>query len=410
MTANPNMAGGRQSTSVVCCVVSKTLHPEWKTIVRLRDEIGLAFMPVCSPVTAGFAVSRCSAPWHHPCPEKRIGKKPLHEYKHIYDWDTGAMLHQWRRFRRNKPNGALVMSKDILAVEADCPEAAVELANIIGPGIVTPTRSARPGRGAGYLFRVSEEFNSHTGVGVTKDIDVKAEGGILVAYGVHYSGWEIRWELSPLDVPIAPAPPSLVAWLRGLEKQRNNTTQIVLSGRRPRSIKISQPTAAPIPLDPALEARTPSKVLVVVDNGYVPTTSQPTPSHYRFWAAIECAHIGHTDDEIAAVIQATPRAATYSTNISHDIMKARAALAKQRREATRVRLRHQKPLPGGNARSRAQFLFAYVGRRVAWYTVPHLLAYPRDGVVAAEYVHARSVGDVGYAVINGKCIERLFDK
>lgn len=80
-------------------------------------------------------------------------------------------------------------------------------------------RSLTGGGGVHYIFKMSDSDNIKNRAGVLPGIDVRGNGGYIVAPpSIHISGRQYAWEISPEETELAPLPDSLKRLMLGYQK------------------------------------------------------------------------------------------------------------------------------------------------------------------------------------------------
>ena len=189
--------------------------------------LGIPVIPLCQALPGGG----CTAAAHTvPCPD--AGKRPLLAgypamAKQLPPWD-----HVLGFLKKFFPcNLGIVVPVGLVVVEADSPVAEVEITTLAG-GVAefAPTRERRPGRGRGWLFRISAGVSlpPRTHLGASASIDVLAAGSIFVVPpSVHRTGHAYAWVpgRAPWEVVPPVLPPGLL--------------KLVMEGARPASVNPS---------------------------------------------------------------------------------------------------------------------------------------------------------------------------
>ena len=113
-------------------------------------------------------------------------------------------------------NVGIVTGNELVVVEADSPEADVELVGMLGGAINTPTRQPRSGRGRAWLLRAptGHHMRNRAHLGASGAIDVRGRNGLLVVPpSRHVTGHSYTWDIAPWDCELAVIPDALLKFV-----------------------------------------------------------------------------------------------------------------------------------------------------------------------------------------------------
>ncbi len=187
-------------------------------------SIGLPVIAACAPSAGGG----CTAPYHHHQRQGDIGKVPL--VRGYPDLATRPPPREELERLLLLPfptNFGLVVPVGMVVIDADSPEADSEFYRYLPPGLITPTRAARPGRGRGWLLRVPPSVPVHSGTrrGQSGHIDVLGRGSFfIVPPSIHLTGHKYEWVIgqAPWEVGIAEVPRAAWGLLEPKKKVNSN--------------------------------------------------------------------------------------------------------------------------------------------------------------------------------------------
>lgn len=165
----------------------------------------------------------------HVFPLNERGKTPATN-RGFYDaaQDELSVRELWRDNPRCNIGIRLGALSDVFVVDTDGPAGEQNLAAMQAlNGAFPATPTARTSRGRHYYFRFpgSEVEIKNSAARIAEGVDIKTEGGYVVAPpSIHPSGEIYTWDagLSPFDVPVAHAPDWLIAKLVALHARERS--------------------------------------------------------------------------------------------------------------------------------------------------------------------------------------------
>lgn len=150
------------------------------------------------------------------------GKRPLAAAAphgcHSATTDVAVIRDVWSRYPT--ANVGVATGNGILVLDVDGDEGVLTLTEL---GPLPRTRSVRTGTGYHFYFRAEGVDLKNTARKLGAGLDTRGTGGYVIAAGTHPSGAEYQGD----DLPIADAPPWLVAALLTPDRQREPITSIV---------------------------------------------------------------------------------------------------------------------------------------------------------------------------------------
>ncbi len=147
----------------------------------------------------------CPKPGKHPMHkgwQEKAGKCSLEDMRKICDPSNGkigSVVNQGIR-----TGVEITPGFRLVVVDGDSPAACSWIESFGGSG----TRTAVSGRGKHYYFSVPDHVEVHGATGIVPGVDVRGQGGLVVAPGsLHASGYRYRWES---EGPVVPMPRTLL--------------------------------------------------------------------------------------------------------------------------------------------------------------------------------------------------------